>query len=74
MISTVWRDGYGTVVEVFHGAPEVCPDGQVRTWHDVTVTDGEYGPDPTVVGLRMTAADLAELANVLHGIAEAVTA
>lgn len=74
MISTLWRDGYGTTVEVHHGAPEVCPDGEVRTWHDVTVTDGEYYAEPTVVGFRMTSADLAELGGILQAIGAEVTA
>lgn len=73
MTSTVWRDGYGTVVEVHHGAPEVCPDGEVRTWHDVTVTDDEYRVSPPTLAFRIGTDDLAELGNVLRAVAEAVT-
>ena len=73
MTSTAWRDGYGTVVEVHHGTPEVCPDGEVRTWHDVTVTDDEYAADPAVMAFRIGTDDLANLGNVLRGIAMAVT-
>ena len=74
MISTVWRDGYGTMVEVFHGTPEVCPDGEVRTWHTVTVTADEYAEAPDGVSMRLQADDLAELAEVLQSVAAAVTA
>jgi hypothetical protein len=69
MISTVWRDGYGGSVEVHHGTPEVCPDGQVRTWCTVVVTADEYRVGAPAVELRLQAADLADLAEVLQGIA-----
>jgi len=73
MTSTVWRDGYGGSVEVHHGAPEVCPDGQVRTWCDVVVTADEYTVGAPSVALRVDAADMAELAEVLQAVAAAVT-
>jgi hypothetical protein len=74
MTSTVWRDGYGGSVEVFHGAPEVCPDGQVRTWCDVVVTTDGYTVGAPAVELRLQASELAELADVLQAVAAAVTA
>jgi len=73
MISTVWRDGNGGTVEVFHGTPEVCPDGQVRTWCDVVVIADEYTVGAPAVELRLRPADLADLANVLQAVATAVT-
>ena len=72
MTSTVWRDGYGTAIEVHHGTPEVCPDGEVRTWHEVTVTDDEYAQRPPTVTFRIGTDDLSDLANVLRGIAAVV--
>lgn len=72
MTSTVWRDGYGTTVEIVHGTPEVCPDGEVRTWHHVTVTDDEYAADPPLLAFRIGTDDLAELGNVLRAVAKAV--
>lgn len=72
MTATLWEDGYGTRVEVWHGTPEVCPDGQVRVWHDVTVTDDGFSADPTVLGFRVGTADLAELGRMLQAVAEAV--
>jgi hypothetical protein len=73
MTSTVWRDGYGSMVEVHHGTPEVCPDGQVRTWCDVVVTADEYRVGAPAVELRLQASDLADLAEVLQAVAAAVT-
>lgn len=74
MTSTVWRDGYGGTVEVFHGYPETCPDGRVRTWCDVVVTADEYTVGAPAVELRLQADDLAELAEVLQAVAKVVPA
>jgi hypothetical protein len=71
MTSTVWRDGYGLTVEIVHGTPEVCPDGAVRVWHDVTVWDDDAPAD--AIAFRIAPAALAELGNVLHAVAKAVT-
>jgi hypothetical protein len=71
MTSTVWRDGYGTTVEVHHGTPEVCPDGQVRTWCTVVVAEDDAPAD--AIELRLQPADLADLAEVLQAVAAAVT-
>ena len=73
MTSTVWRDGYGTMVEVHHATPEVCPDGVTRTWHHVTITDDEYAADPAIIWISLQASDLAGLAEVLQAVAAAVT-
>jgi hypothetical protein len=73
MTSTVWRDGYGGHVEIMHGTPEVCPDGQVRTWCTVTVTGDEYRVGAEAVELQVQPADLADLAAVLQAVAAAVT-
>lgn len=72
MISTLWRDGYGTAVEAWSAGPEVCPDGITRRWVDLLITDREHDADPTELALRVEPAELAELARMLAEVAEAV--
>ena len=72
MRATLWRDGWGTSVEVAYAGPEVCPDGVTRRWADVLVTDDEHGPDPTTLALRVELVDLAELAAMLAEVAGTV--
>lgn len=72
MISTLWRDGYGTAVEAYYGGPEDCPDGITRRWIDLLITDREHDADPTELALRLDPAELAELAGMLAELAEAV--
>lgn len=72
MRATLWRDGWGTSVEVAYAGPEVCPDGEVRRWAEVLVTDDEHAADPTLLTFRVELHDLAELAAMLAEVAGTV--
>lgn len=71
MRSTTYRDGYCGTVELNYASPEVCPDGEVRTWIDVVVTEDEFTVGANAVALRLQPDDLRELAAILVEVADA---